>query len=152
MAGINTCWLHMLKAKHEDKHFDLMQLLWNSDVWKKFRKVRNNTALCLQRLTRWGGWRPGTPWRCGGTGSTPSFAHLHQLEGTRKRGCLQAVPSKKIGFLFPHFCRRESLKHFLKIPPVQQWGSESIWLLAALVAKCNSVSKPFLNLRERLWT
>lgn len=84
MVGINTCRLHMLKAKHEDKHFDLMQLLWNSDVWKKFRKVRNNTALCLQRLTRWGGWRPGTPWRCGGTGSTPSFAPLHQLEGVTR--------------------------------------------------------------------
>lgn len=150
MAGINTCRPHMFKARRKGKHSDLMQLLWSSDGSKiSGRQEKTLHCVCKGRCVE-AGWRPGTPWRCWRIGSNPSFAY--QLEQECKCGCLQAVSSKKIWFLHLHFSKRLSLEHVLKIPPVQQCGSESIWPLAALVGKYSSVSKLFLNPHNNFWT
>lgn len=71
--------------------------------------------------------------------------------GNANVGVCRQCPARKYD-LFPHFCKRESLACVLKIPPAQQCGSESIWLLAAVMGKYSSVSKLFLNLRKDLWT
>lgn len=74
MAGINTRRPHMFKAKHKDKHFDLMQLLWNSYVWKKFQEGEKQHCVAFVKtdvlgkletrhpLKMWGHWIH--PWLC----------------------------------------------------------------------------------------
>lgn len=99
MTRINTCRCHMFKAK---------QTFWSSEAafklrcLKKFQEGEKQDCVAFVKVYQvWGVWSPGAPWRCGGTRSTPSFAHLHHLERVTNAGVCGQCPAKKYDFSFP---------------------------------------------------